>query len=102
MSEKINQTDFPRIALKCKCGNEFNINVLRMKDKEPVICQICGERLSEKIGEQFAKALEDLYGVKYHLEKEGFPFHFSFVYKSTFKQPPAPYPLDQEPNPKDA
>jgi len=100
MTEKAKQSDYPRITLKCKCDNEFNINVLRMKDKEPVICQICGEILSEEIGEKFAKALEDLYGVKYHLEKEGFPFHFSFVYKSTFNQPPAPYPLDKEPNPK--
>lgn len=100
MSDKFQQTNYPRISLKCRCGNEFNINVLRMKEKEPIICQICGEKLSEKTGEKFAKALEDLYGVKYHLEKDGFPFHFSFVYKSTFHQPPAPFPLDQEPNPK--
>jgi hypothetical protein len=96
MEQKFNKADFPRIALQCKCGNEFDINVMRLKEDQPVLCQICGERFSEEVGEKFAKALEDLYKVKYSLEKEGYPFHISFVYRSTYPQPPIPYPFDKE------
>jgi hypothetical protein len=67
-----------------------------MKAKDPVFCQICGEVFPEEIGEQFARAFEDLYKVKYLLDKEGGPFKYSFIYKSTFDQPPAPYPLGED------
>ncbi|MEI7474125.1 MAG: hypothetical protein WCK67_05040 [bacterium] len=93
---KANEKDFPRITLKCKCGNEFNLNVLRLRDKETVNCMVCGEHFSEELGEKFAKALEDLYLVKYTLEKNSYPFHFSFKYKSSYSQPPAPYPFHHE------
>lgn len=96
MSQRVNENDFPRITLKCACNAEFDINVLRLRDKESVYCQICGEKFSEKLGEKFAKALEDLYLVKYQLEKDGYPFHFSFIYKSSFGQPPHPYPFVKE------
>lgn len=86
-------TKYPRITLQCKCGNEFNVNVIRMREKDAVLCQICGEVFPEDIGEMFAKAFEDMYKVKYLLDKEGSAFKFAFVYKSTFNQPPAPYPL---------
>lgn len=92
------EISYPRITLKCNCGNEFNVNVIRMKNKEPVFCQICGEIFSEEIGEKFAKAIEDLYKVKYLIEKEGNKFKYSFIYKSTYKQPPAPFPVDCEPD----
>ena len=96
MSDKINQSDFPRITLKCKCGNEFNINVIRLRDSQSILCQICGEKFPDSLEEKFAKALEDLYKIKYNLEKDGYPFHFSFVYKSTYPQPPMPYSFDKE------
>lgn len=96
MESKVNKEDFPRITLKCKCGNEFDINVMRMREEKSVNCQICGEKFSKELGEKFAKALEDLYKVKYHLEKMDYPFHFSFVYKSSYSQPPVPYSFDKE------
>ena len=96
MEQKVNQEDFPRISLQCRCGNEFNINVMRLKEDKPVLCQICGEQLSKEIGEKFATALEDLYKVKYKLEKSSYPFHFSFVYKSSYPQPPVPHTFDKE------
>jgi len=95
MESKTDQTKFPRITLRCKCGNEFNVNVMRFRDKEPVICQICGENFPQEIGSNFTKALEDLYLIKHNLEKEDYPFHFSFIYKSSFNQPPIPYPFDK-------
>lgn len=88
------QSSYPRITLKCDCGNEFNVNVIRMKDRDPVLCQICGEGFPVDIGEKFAKAFEDLYKVKYLMDKEGSKFKYSFIYKSTFNQPPAPYPIN--------
>lgn len=87
---KANEKDFPRITLKCKCGNEFNINVLRLRDNESVNCMVCGELFSQELGVKFAKALEDLYLVKHSLEKQSYPFHFSFKYKSCYSQPPSP------------
>lgn len=92
---------YPRITLKCNCGNEFNINVMRMKNREPVLCMICGEVFPEDIGEKFAQAFEDLYKVKYLMDKEGGLFKYSFIYKSTFAQPPAPYPIGDEENPEE-
>ena len=96
------QSSYPRITLKCHCGNEFNINVMRLKNREPVLCQICGEIFPEDIGEKFAQAFEDLYKVKYLIEKEDSPFKYSFIYKSTFNQPPAPYPVEDENDNKDS
>ena len=96
MDSKTDQTKFPRITLRCKCGNEFNVNVMRFRDKESVMCQICGEIFPQEIGSNFTKALEDLYLIKHNLEKDDYPFHFSFIYKSSFTQPPAPYPFDDE------
>lgn len=90
------QDSYPRITLKCACGNEFNANVIRMKNAEPIVCQVCGQDFPEEIAEKFALAFEDLFKVKYLMEKEGNLFHYSFVYKSTFDQPPAPYPLGDE------
>ena len=89
-------SNYPRVTLKCKCGNEFDINVIRMKEQKPVLCQICGEEFSAEIGEKFAKAFEDLYKIKYSLEKDGNKFKYSFIYKSTFDQPPAPYPVGDD------
>ncbi len=96
MESKTDQTKFPRLTLKCACGNEFNVNVMRFRDKEPVMCQICGEIFPQETGSNFTKALEDLYLIKHNLEKDNYPFHFSFIYKSSFKQPPAPYPFDDD------
>lgn len=90
------QNSYPRITMKCNCGNEFIVNVMRLKDKEPVLCLICGEHFSPEIGVQFAQAFEDLYKVKYLIDKEGNKFKYSFLYKSTFSQPPAPYPIEDE------
>lgn len=87
---------YPRITLKCDCGNEFNVNVMRMKEKTPVFCQICGEVFPDEIGVLFAKAFEDLFRVKYLLEKDSVKFKYSFLYKSTFAQPPSPYPFGEE------
>ncbi|MCK7484456.1 MAG: hypothetical protein MZU97_02075 [Bacillus subtilis] len=96
MGTKVNQNDFPRISLKCQCGNEFDINVMRLLEENKVSCQICGQKFPVETGEKLSKALEDLYKVKYQLEKQDYPFHFSFIYKSTYPQPPIPYPIDKE------
>ena len=96
MEEKVVHTDFPRVTLKCKCGNEFIINVTRLRDHKKVMCQICGQEFVDELGEKFANALQDLYKVKYQLEKDNYPFHFSFVYKSSYTQPPMPYSFNQE------
>ncbi|MEW5822335.1 MAG: hypothetical protein AB1782_19230 [Cyanobacteriota bacterium] len=90
------QTNYPRITLQCLCGNEFNVNVMRMKNREPVLCQVCGQVFSEELGEKFAQAFEDLYKVKYQIDKDGNPFKYAFVYKSTFNQPPSPFPVGKE------
>jgi hypothetical protein len=84
---------YPRMTLHCACGNEFNINVMRLKNRDPVICQICGEVFPADLGEKFANALYEMFTVKYGLEKQNSAFDISFVYKSTFKQPPAPFPF---------
>jgi hypothetical protein len=89
-------TDYPRLTLHCACGNEFNINVMRFKNSEPVICQICGETFPADLGVQFANALHDLFAVKYTLKKRSSGFNIAFVYKSTFKQPPAPLGFSPE------
>ena len=96
MDKKVCQTNFPRITLKCKCGSEFCVNVMRLREEQPVICQICGEKFDKEIGEKFAQALEDMYKVKYLLEKQDYPFHFSFVYKSSYPQPPVPISFEEE------
>jgi hypothetical protein len=88
-------TQFPRITLHCDCGNEFNVNVMRFKTRDAVTCQICGEHFPPELGEKFVSALQDMFGVKYGLEKQNSPFDISFVYKSTFKQPPAPHPFSE-------
>lgn len=90
MPEKIKQDEFPRVSLKCKCGNEFVVNVMRLRNRQPVICQICDQKFSDDLSEKFAHALEELYKVKYSLEKDDYPFHFSFKYKSSYSQPPIP------------
>lgn len=87
-------THYPRITLHCECGNEFNINVIRLKNGQPVLCHICGEIFPENLGVQFANALQEMFTVKYELDKLQSGFDLSFVYKSTFKQPPGPYPFD--------
>jgi ribosomal protein S27E len=84
------QHEYPRITLRCKCHNEFNINVIRLKNREPVSCQVCGEVFPTDLGEQFANALYDMFRVKHGLDKVNSGFNISFVYKSTFKQPPGP------------
>lgn len=94
-------THYPRITLHCNCGNEFNINVIRLKDGSPVICQICGASFPEDLGHKFANALQDMFAVKYELQKRDSGFDLSFVYKSTFKQPPAPYPFSPDDFPED-
>lgn len=88
---KPDQTQFPRMTLHCHCGNEFNINVMRLKNREAVHCLICGEQFPMDLGEQFALALQEMFKVKHGLEKQDSGFDLSFIYKSTFKQPPAPY-----------
>ncbi len=85
---------YPRITLHCKCGNEFCVNVMRFKNTDAVICQICGNTFPEELGVQFTQALEDLFKVKHKLDIKSRGFDISFLYKSTFKQPPAPYPFD--------
>lgn len=87
-------TQFPRMTIHCDCGNEFNINVIRLKNRDPVMCLICGEIFPDELGEKFANALYDLFAVKYGMEKQNSPFDISFIYKSTFKQPPGPYPFE--------
>ncbi|MCE3234513.1 MAG: hypothetical protein K0Q50_693 [Vampirovibrio sp.] len=82
------------MTLHCECGNEFNINVIRLKNGEPVLCHICGETFPEELGRKFAGALQDMFAVKYELDKINSGFDLSFIYKSTFKQPPAPHPFE--------
>lgn len=97
MSDKIHKpqvTQFPRMTIHCDCGNEFNINVMRLKNREGVSCLICGEVFPADLGEKFANALYDMFAVKYGLEKQNSPFDISFLYKSTYKQPPAPHPFE--------
>ncbi|MGD9580000.1 MAG: hypothetical protein AB7V50_01390 [Vampirovibrionia bacterium] len=89
------QKSYPRMTLKCDCGNEFNVNVMRMKEQTPVFCMICGEVFPADIGVLLAQAFEDLFKAKYLLEKDSVKFKYSFVYKSTFNQPPAPFPLGE-------
>jgi hypothetical protein len=87
---------YPRITLHCDCGNEFNVNVMRFKKRESVACQICGEVFPPDLGEKFAAALYDMFAVKHGLDKQDSAFDLSFLYKSTYKQPPAPYPFTAE------
>jgi hypothetical protein len=88
-------SQYPRMTLHCGvCGNEFNINVIRLKNGDPVICLVCGAQFPEALGKKFANALQDMFAVKYELEKLDSGFDLSFVYKSTFKQPPAPHPFE--------
>lgn len=95
------QNRYPRITLKCSCGNEFNVNVIRMREREPVFCLICGEHFPVETGEKFAQAFQDLYNVKHMIDREGAKFKYAFVYKSTFEQPPAPYPIDDDEKPEE-
>jgi ribosomal protein S27E len=86
---------YPRITVHCaQCGNEFNVNVLRFRDRETVECQICGQVFPEDLGAAFANALYEMFTVKHHLEEKEVNFDISFIYKSTFKQPPGPYPFE--------
>ena len=100
-SRKIKLTQYPRMTLHCNCGNEFNINVIRLKSGDPVLCQICGAAFPEDLGQKFANALNEMFAVKYELEKRDSGFDLSFVYKSTYKQPPAPHPFSPEDFPED-
>jgi hypothetical protein len=85
------------MTLHCtQCGNEFNVSVLRFRDREPVNCQICGQVFPEDLGYAFASALYDMFTVKHKLDEQDIGFDMSFIYKSTFKQPPAPYPFTPE------
>ena len=86
-------TKYPRMTLHCSCGNEFNLNVMRFAKSEPVVCQICGAQFPVDLGTKFAKAMEDLFHVKHELSERDSGFDIAFVYKSTFKQPPAPQPF---------
>jgi hypothetical protein len=61
-----------------------------------VACQICGEVFPVDLGEKFSDALYKMFEVKHGLEKSDSAFDLSFVYKSTFKQPPAPYPFSPD------
>ena len=88
------QHEYPRMTLHCRCDNEFNISVMRLKNGEPVVCPICGELFPVDLGEQFAAALHDMFKVKVELENRGCGFNMSFMYKSTFKQPPGPLPFE--------
>jgi hypothetical protein len=86
--------EYPRMTLRCRCHNEFNVNVMRFKNQDPVVCAICGEIFPPDLGQQLADALHDMFKVRHQLEQVGSGFNLSFVYKSTFKQPPAPLPFD--------
>jgi hypothetical protein len=94
-------THYPRITLHCDCGNEFNINVIRLKNGETVLCHICGALFPQELGMKFAQALQDMFTVKYEMDKIQAGFDISFIYKSTFKQPPAPHPFDPSDFPED-
>lgn len=88
---------YPRITLRCgQCGNEFCISVMRFAQEEAVLCQVCGSTFPQDLGKQFAESLESLFQVKSELEKRKNKFNISFVYKSTFKQPPGPYPFNDQ------
>ncbi|MEM0951818.1 MAG: hypothetical protein AAGI66_06715 [Cyanobacteria bacterium P01_H01_bin.74] len=89
-------SQYPRITLHCRCQNEFNINVIRLKNEDPVMCHICGTVFPASLGQRFANALQDMFAVKYELDKQDIGFDLSFLYKSTFKQPPAPFPFSPE------
>jgi hypothetical protein len=97
MADRIDQTDFPRVILKCqKCGNEFQINVLRFREGLDVFCHVCGNKFPTESGKKFAEALQRIYEVKYDLDKAYGSFQFAFIYKSTHAQPPIPYTFTQE------
>ncbi len=96
MSERVDQSEYPRITFKCKCSNEFNVNVLRMLDKEQVLCQVCGQNFSVELGEKLAGSLKELYAVRYQLEKDGYPFHFAFAYDTSMPQSPSPGKFEQQ------
>jgi hypothetical protein len=66
-----------------------------LRDKKQVDCLICGQVFPEGLGEAFANALYEMFTVKHHLEEQGVAFDISFIYKSTFKQPPAPFAFDE-------
>ncbi|MDX2084751.1 MAG: hypothetical protein SFZ03_05120 [Candidatus Melainabacteria bacterium] len=83
-------TSYPRMTLRCQCGNEFFVNVTRFRSREVVQCQICGATFPEDLGVQFFNALQELFEVKHQLETRNNGFHIAFTYKSTMKQPPAP------------
>ncbi len=88
---------YPRITIHCsQCGNEFNVNVLRFRDRQVVDCQICGQVFPEELGQAFANALYEMFTVKHKLENSGAEFDISFIYKSTFKQPPGPHPFSED------
>jgi hypothetical protein len=95
-SNQPKQHEYPRMTLRCRCGNEFNINVMRMKHKDPICCQICGEQFPVDLAEQFANALHDMFKVKHGLEKVNSGFNLAFTYKSTYKQPPAPLAFNSD------
>lgn len=88
---------YPRVTLHCtQCGNEFNVNVLRFSERKTVECSICGQIFPEDLGQAFANALYEMFTVKHNLEEQGVNFEISFVYKSTFKQPPAPHAFSSD------
>lgn len=60
-----------------------------------VDCQICGQVFPDELGQLFANALYEMFRVKHHLEDSGSNFEISFMYKSTFKQPPAPLAFEE-------
>ncbi len=84
------------MTLHCECGNEFNVNVIRLKNGDVVLCQLCGAIFPQEQGVKFANALQDMFAVKYELEKLNSGFDISYLYKSTYKQPPAPYPFNSD------
>jgi ribosomal protein S27E len=89
-------SQYPRITLRCgNCTNEFCVNVVRFQNREKVSCLVCGEEFPADLGTSFAESLASLFAVKHELEKRKSHFNLSFVYKSTFKQPPAPFPFHE-------
>ncbi|MDD3594095.1 MAG: hypothetical protein PHX18_05650 [Candidatus Gastranaerophilales bacterium] len=96
--EKVNETEFPRIMLKCsRCNNEFQANVLRLKAGEEISCHVCGNKFPKEAGNKLSQALQSVYEVKYDLDKAGAgSFKFAFLYKSTAHQPPVPYSFSEE------
>ena len=94
--DEANLTKYPRMTLHCGCGNEFIVNVMRFQSGQPVVCQICGDEFPKDLAEQFAKALYDMFKVKYELDRRQSGFDLSFIYKSTYKQPPAPHGFDPD------